>query len=245
MEVDAAPGDGDGAEERLRAELDLLMAIYPDAVAFSPKGRELTYSHEAAKLLLRLPDAYPVAEKPELVSATGPDRRDLRSATKAAFVYLDLANGEVLDALILAFQDLLSSQAPASRDDSPAPHLSATRDAQPKCRTVVIWLHHLLNTNKRKLALNPSLPSPDMLGITRPGYPGVLVFSGPKPAVDAHVSELRSQRWQAFQIRYDSDDPWAFSHSAGIAEVESISDVAQAITDTVQRELFLSSLGVK
>lgn len=57
------------ATERLEAELDLLHAMYPDSLSFSPKARELKYSHcsenkasakPPAILLLRLPDTYPL-----------------------------------------------------------------------------------------------------------------------------------------------------------------------------------------
>ncbi|KAI3326806.1 hypothetical protein HD806DRAFT_488260 [Xylariaceae sp. AK1471] len=144
----------------------------------------------------------------------------------------------------------------SSREDA---HQSATRQTTnqstsetkgnnaPTNRTVVIWLHHLLNTNKRKLALNPSMTGSRISGVTKPGYPGLLIFSGEGSAVDSHVLELRNQRWQAFQIRYDTGDSevWQFKHGAGICEVESMSDVVQSIVDPQLREVFLGCIGVK
>ncbi|KAI0184466.1 hypothetical protein EV127DRAFT_516100 [Xylaria flabelliformis] len=251
------------AAERFEAELELLLAMYPESLSFSPKARELKYSHcsddetrakTPAILLLRLPDTYPLEGFPEVISATGHHKEDLRSATRAVFSSIGAPAGEeVLDALLLAFRDLATSQ-----ED---PRHNATTETIGKSepqrtnplgnRTVIIWLHHLLNTNKRKLALNPSMAGSKVSGITKPGYPGVLIFSGERGAIESHVSELRNQRWQAFQVRYDTDDDgasseiWRFMHGEGICEVESMSDIAKSIVDPKQRELFLGSIGVK
>lgn len=105
-------------------------------------------------------------------------------------------------------------------------------------KTVIIWLHHLLATSKRKLAVSPQLLNSDsnsnssrqqpqkdlelksttkiitttttttttISGMTKPGYPGILLFSGPRDLVDAHVRQLKDLNWQAFQKRYDSDE---------------------------------------
>ncbi|KAI0406444.1 hypothetical protein F4802DRAFT_557594 [Xylaria palmicola] len=250
------------AAERLEAELDLLLAMYPESLSFSPKARELKYSQgddepgarRPAVLLLRLPDNYPLEGFPEVISATGHDREDLRSAAKAAFGSAGATAGEeVLDTLLLAFNDLVSSREGPHQSravQTPRQPESAGANALAN-RTVIIWLHHLLNTNKRKLALNPSTDGSNIVGLTKPGYPGVLLFSGERGAVASHVSELRNQRWQAFQIRYDTDDSgaqsdiWLFAHGAGIREVESMSDATRAIEDPQQREVFLASIGVK
>ncbi|KAI1737579.1 hypothetical protein F4680DRAFT_428134 [Xylaria scruposa] len=251
------------AAERFEAELELLLAMYPDSLSFSPKARELKYSHcsddEAsakppAVLLLRLPDTYPLAGFPEVISATGHYKEDLRSATKGAFGSIGAAAGEeLLDALLLAFRDLVSSQEDLRHNATTETvgQSESQKTNAPANRTVIIWLHHLLNTNKRKLALNPSMTGSKVSGITKPGYPGVLIFSGERGAIESHVSELRNQRWQAFQVRYDTDDGgvpseiWRFKHGEGICEVESMSDVAQSIVDSRQRELFLGSIGIK
>ncbi|KAI0025056.1 hypothetical protein F4780DRAFT_410403 [Xylariomycetidae sp. FL0641] len=258
--------DGDAAS-RLRAELELLEAMYPDAITFSDHTREVKYTHSpgsgpSASLVLRLPEDYPASgSPPDIISATGPGKADLRSAMKEAVAATAaLSSGEeMLDAVIASFQDLLVAPKPGGvdeRDDTgrAIQPPTAVQDTTPHSyRTVVVWLHHLLNTNKRKLALNPSFQPSDIAGITKPGYPGVLVFSGGRDAVDAHVAELRSQKWQAFQVRYDEvvseggDSEarlWRFTHQ-GIREVESMSDVAQAILDPTHREEFLTSIGVK
>ncbi|KAI1126723.1 hypothetical protein F5Y10DRAFT_244198 [Nemania abortiva] len=249
------------AAERFEAELDLLFAMYPDSLSFSPKARELKYLHcddefggkPPAVLLLRLPDTYPVNGSPEIISATGCYKEDLRSAAKAAFCSIGAPAGEeVLDVLLLAFRDLVLAQNSDPRVATQKTDQSELDESNTHTnRTVIIWLHHLLNTNKRKLALSPSMASSTVSGVTKPGYPGVLVFSGERSAIESHISELRNQRWQAFQVRYDTDDGeapveiWQFKHGAGIREVESMSDVAQSIVDPQHREVFLSAIGVK
>ncbi|KAK7755634.1 hypothetical protein SLS62_002243 [Diatrype stigma] len=259
----------DGAN-RLAVELELLQAMYPEAMSFSLKAREVKYVHApltsgksaaAGTLLLRLPDFYPDEGVPEVLLASGAQKEDLRSPTMEAIANLGLPPGEeVLDAIILSFQDLLSSR--TSRLGGAGEHRTGTLPDRRQSgeeefddqhfRTVVIWLHHLLNTNKRKLALNPMIIDHRINGMTKPGYPGVLVFSGPKSSVDAHVSELRNQRWQAFQVRYDSEDDaevgnrnWSFKHETGICEVESMSDLTQGILSAGQREAFLNAIGVR
>lgn len=255
---------GTEAAERLKAELELLLAMYPESLVFSPRARELKYSlcddesESSAKnsspaiLLLRLPDTYPLDGTPEVISAMGHGKEDLRSAAKAAFGSLETPAGEeVLDAFLLSFRDLVSSYHGDAQDGTTGKQSELEEHtASAANRTVIIWLHHLLNTNKRKLALNPSMSSSERIsGITKPGYPGVLIFSGERSIVDAHVAELRSQRWQAFQVRYDSGDGnegvWRFRHGEGICEVESMSDVVQSIVDPGLREVFLGCIGVK
>ncbi|KAI1165634.1 hypothetical protein F5B18DRAFT_610475 [Nemania serpens] len=249
------------AAERLEAELDLLLAMYPRTLSFSPKARELKYrSHcneesstrPPAILLLRLPDTYPLDGYPEIISAAGRYKEDLRAATKAAFSSIGAPAGdEVLDVLLLAFQDLVLSQDNSHQCEYAQQSESEGSDASHN-RTIIIWLHHLLNTNKRRLALNPSMADPKISGVTKPGYPGVLIFSGERSVVNSHVLELRNQRWQAFQVRYDTDDGrappseiWRFKHGVGICEVASMGDVAQSIVDPQHREVFLCSIGVK
>ncbi|KIW19894.1 hypothetical protein PV08_00469 [Exophiala spinifera] len=108
------------------------------------------------------------------------------------------------------------------------------RHRRPPSKTVIIWLHHLLATSKRKLAVSqphvnsnsnsnsttktakakakptsaspPSVSASTISGMTKPGYPGILLFSGPRDLVDAHVKELKDLNWQAFSKRYDSDE---------------------------------------
>ncbi|KKY38021.1 hypothetical protein UCDDA912_g01989 [Diaporthe ampelina] len=258
----------DEAEERLRNELELLEAMYPDCIAFDRRSREVKYSpafdghdHPKGVLVLRLPDHYPAKGLPGLITAKDAKGLDARTKVSSAFSELGVVEGEeALDAFILAFQDFVNESAADSPPQDTA-IITSTKERKKPRKTVVIWLHHLLNTNKRKLALSPGLDGGSVSGLTRPGHPGALVFSGPKDAVDSHVSELRSQRWQAFQVRYDSeqdgghgtggggdggDDPaWGFEHYVGVREVESLGEMAQGISRAEHKETFLRVMGLK
>jgi len=168
------------ASERLECEMALLEAMYPDSVRFTPKSREVFYHHDnGATLTLRLPDQYPDGGLPDVIAANdaGAAKSDLRAAMKDSIKRVGLVAGEEsLDAIIAAFQELLARR---QAETESHPSGRGTADVGPATmKTVVVWLHHLLATGKRKLALNPELAG--VSGITKPGYPGVMVFSGEK-----------------------------------------------------------------
>lgn len=220
---------------RLDNEIELLIAIYPDQATYSSRSRELKFTQEHAALQLRIPDAYPESGLPDVLGATDAARNDIRTQTKTAIQALNLPQGEeALDAIISAFQQVVSERLEASSVASVKSVNSVNnkheRDPNTK-KTVIIWLHHLLNTNKRKLCLSPTFS-----GITKPGYPGVLVYSGPAAAVDAHVSELKAQNWAAFQVRYEEEVEWVFAHGTGVREVESMADIVKLLEVGGQQE---------
>jgi hypothetical protein len=111
-------------------------------------------------------------------------------------------------------------------------------------------LHHLLNTNKRKIALSPPPVTPPVCGLTKPGYPGVLVYSGPSVAVTQHVNNLKAKNWKAFQVRYEEEKLWHFAHGVGVKEMESMSEVVKGVetedvTGKIQKEELLKAIGIK
>ena len=88
--------------------------------------------------------------------------------------------------------------------------------------------------------------TPPVSGITKPGYPGVLVYSGPYTAVTEHVNDLKAKNWQAFQVRYEGDEIWSFGHGHGIVEVETLGEVVADIEgETEQKEAFMSAMKIK
>ncbi|KAJ8116621.1 hypothetical protein OPT61_g1995 [Boeremia exigua] len=209
---------------RLDNEIELLTAIFPDQITYSSRSRELKFTQEHATLQLRIPDAYPGSGLPDVLGATDAAKYDIRTQTKAAVQALNLPAGEeALDAIISAFQQVVSERVETASNKPIAAAPSDTLDANTS-KTVIIWLHHLLNTNKRKLCLSPAFS-----GITKPGYPGVLIYSGPAAAVDAHVGELKAQNWAAFQVRFEEEVEWKFAHSQGVREVESMADVVKLV----------------
>ncbi|KAK3052745.1 hypothetical protein LTR09_006228 [Extremus antarcticus] len=226
-------------DERLQNEISLLEAMYPDQVAYNSKTRELKYTMDNSSFALRLPAGYLQDSLPEVLSASVgkvDQREQLRQQVKT------LGPGEeVLDSIITASTEL--SETAAIGEHSRLLEASQATDASASSRaTIVVWLHHLLNTNKRKLALSP--PSSDVSGVTKPGYPGVLVYTGPSQAVHEHVNDLKSQNWQAFQVRLEDDEAWAFSHGSGVKEVDSMKEVVAEVGE-VKKELFMEAMRMK
>jgi hypothetical protein len=244
------PGQG---PTRLETELELLEAMYPDQTHYNPDSRELKFAnHDHSSFHLRLPDAYPQSAFPDIISATDAAKNDLRVPLREAVRELGLAQGEeVLDAIIAAFQQVIdstSSESSSTEQNSSLTENSSDGSDAPK--TIIIWLHHLLNTNKRKLALSPPPSVPPVSGLTKPGYPGILAYSGPSSAVTEHVNLLRAQNWQAFQVRYEEQELWHFAHGTGVREVESMSDIVKGVeapnhTANLQKGHFLKAVGIK
>jgi hypothetical protein len=232
---------------RLETELELLDAMYPEQASYTSKARELKYTQDGALLQLRIPESYPESGLPDVIAASDASKTDLRASTKAAIKELGLADGEeALDAVIAAFQQVLESSKTTEAQRNTTSNNPAEHDAS---KTVIIWLHHLLALTKRKLALSPTALS----GITKPGYPGVMIFSGPSSAVTEHVNTLKAENWQAFQVRYEEDSLWKFSHGKGVQEVETMAEVVKAVSlDTAgsekgaaQKAEFLKAVGIK
>ncbi|CAK1366971.1 hypothetical protein CB0940_10320 [Cercospora beticola] len=227
--------------ERLATELELLESMYPEQVKYTEKGRELTYTSDTGSLKLRLSDGYLEDARPEVVSASI-GKRDIRDQIKQRVNESEIGE-EVLDAIINDFIEICETSHVNEADDqnSAASTPQPSRHAPPASSTVIIWLHHLLNTNKRKLALHPA---DTVCGITKPGYPGVLIYSGPAKDVQEHVNELKAQNWQAFQPRMESDEPWKFKHGRGVIEVEAMKDVVADLEEE-RKEGFLEAMRIK
>ncbi|KIV84341.1 hypothetical protein PV11_00125 [Exophiala sideris] len=267
--------------ERLDAEISLLEAMYPESMTFKPQNREVHYTSPAtpsANITFRLPEAYPERGRPDIISARDGSKNDVRDKTRHAVDAEKLEEGvEVLDQMITVFEDFITSGTNEAAQNDAIPPAALPNSTGPKTKTVIIWLHHLLNTSKRKLAITPSVtPSfttpnkkganvatvvSGISGITKPGYPGIMIFSGSKDLVDSHVRELRAQNWQAFQVRWDSEDDghshgkqtkdelrdeFEFTHGRGkIVEAESMAEVVRGIARERDREVFLRAVGVK
>ncbi|KAF2856520.1 hypothetical protein T440DRAFT_1648 [Plenodomus tracheiphilus IPT5] len=237
---------------RLEMELALLQAMYPDQLHYDVPSRELKFTQGVSSLHLRLPESYPDAGLPDVISATDASKNDLQVQTNDALKEMELTGGEeALDAFIATFQQVLETKT-AGHDTAsnlrglPNHDSKATQEAEQRSKTVIVWLHHLLNTNKRKLALSPPPSSPPVSGITKPGYPGILIYTGPLSAVTEHVNTLKAQNWQAFQVRYEEQELWALAHGAGVKEVESMSEIVRAVDGaTTQRDEFLKAVGIK
>ncbi|KAK5115773.1 hypothetical protein LTR62_000862 [Meristemomyces frigidus] len=226
---------------RIEAEVALLQTMYPDSLLFSPKSQEVTHKTPLGTLALRLPDSYPSTSRPDPISASS-GKTDLRADLKKRIA--DLAVGEeVLDSMVAIFDELCQEV----HAGAPTPDVNETNsqqaDAESEAKlTTIIYLHHLLNTNKRKLALSP--PSAEVHGLSKPGYPGVLVYSGPAAAVREHVNELKQQNWAAFQVRMESEEEWTFGHGKGVREVEGMGEVVGGVGEGRRGE-FMEAMRMK
>jgi hypothetical protein len=229
---------------RIENEFALLEAMYPEEVVYIEKSKEVQYNHAGSSLLLRLSDAYPQSEKPQIISATNSNKMDLRDKLKAAIASLPTGE-EALDSFVNAFRELLDAEEAEAASKGHSNYRTSNgianlhRDA--KKQTTIIWLHHLLNTNKRKLALSPL--NDEVSGISKPGYPGVLIFSGSASAVQEHVNILKQQNWAAFQVRYEDATEWKFEHGSAVKEVESMAEIVKDIGD--RKDEFLDAMRMR
>ncbi len=260
------------APARLEIEFALLQEMYPHHVKFDSKSRDFKYispNSSNATLVLRLPEYYPVEEEaPQVISASDRSKNDIRNQIQLASdaIGFNEKGSEILDILINHFEEATAEKMQASLATHQKGVESGMKTVLPS-KTVIIWLHHLLNTSKRKLAITPSYNTAkftehgqpvlvEISGITKPGYPGIMIFSGGSDLVDAHVKELKDQNWQAFQIRYDSAEEsnrsdqtakeWEFACCKGkIVEVETMADIVQNIVEEKNKRIFLKAIGVK
>ena len=234
-------------ESRFALELELLQAMYPDQIDYSSKSRDLKFTEQSALLHLRIPEQYPEGGFPEVVAARDAAKDDLRDRTIASIRDAGLAEGEeALDAVIACFQRVVEETDHTRTSQAGIGSTASVSPPTPQAaKTVIVWLHHLLALSKRKLALSPASIS----GLTKPGYPGIMLFSGPAPAVMDHVNTLKAENWQAFQVRYEGDELWELGHGAGIKEVETMAEVVKAVeagTDGAkQKQEFLKAVGIK
>lgn len=232
--------DQDG---RIQSEISLLEAMYPEQVSFDTAAREVKYSTKDYSFSLRLPSGYLVDELPEIISANI-RRIDARQQLKDTITACNPGE-EVLDSIISKFiesAELQLMKEEMSRDESSNQGNLRSASGNEKA-TVIVWLHHLLNTNKRKQALSPA--SEEVSGITKPGYPGVLLYSGPATGVYKQVGELRQLNWQAFSVRLESDDAWTFQHGLGVKEFETMKEVVADIETDENKEQFMEAMRMK
>jgi len=105
---------------------------------------------------------------------------------------------------------------------------------------VLIWFHHLLSLTKRKAILALS----SLRGVSKPGYPGVLVLQGHRDVVEDAIVELKGMKWQAMQVR--GEIVWNDSTlEDGIHEVETVSEVVERMERLGLGDWCLSALRMK
>ncbi|KAM0720965.1 hypothetical protein Q7P37_003250 [Cladosporium fusiforme] len=222
-------------KERVANEVALLQAMYPDQVSWNADSQEMTFKGTNSSMVLRLEDDYLTTGRP-VVLAASVGKRDISGEVKKQLLQEYAAGEEVLDATVTIFDSLVADHelhALSEGLEQPA----ATDEPEGGRATIVVWLHHLLNSNKRKMALSPNAA---LSGVTKPGYPGVLVYSGPANAVREHVAELKELNWAAFQVRLDVDEAWNFAHGKGVKEVEGMGDLVGEIEEAKKEDFMLA-----
>lgn len=226
-------------DERLATEIALLESMYPDQINFNEKSEELSYTTSNASLQLRIPDGYLVDSLPEVLSGSI-GKVDRRQAVKQA-IASQAVGEEILDSIIMYFNDMVEQTT-----SEEAQNKESIQDPEETPRaTMIIYLHHLLNTNKRKMCVSP--PHSSISGVIKPGYPGVLIYSGPSHAVHEHVNVLKGLNWAAFQVRSEMEgEKWEFKHGKGVVEVESMGDVvAEVDVEEGRKETFMEAMRMK
>lgn len=230
----------DSQDERLEDEVALVRAMYPDQLTWDPHSREIVFKTTNASITLRLQDDYLTTGRPIVVSASA-GKRDMSGEVKKRLIEELRPGEEVLDATIMIFDELVAHHELNALSEGSGRPMPATDSLEDGDTTIIVWLHHLLNTNKRKMALSPAA---SVSGVTKPGYPGVLVYSGPTNAVREHVNELKGQNWAAFQVRMEADEAWDFAHGKGVKEVESMGDLVAEVGEA-KKEEFMQVMKIK
>ncbi|KAI9655173.1 MAG: hypothetical protein M1821_005656 [Bathelium mastoideum] len=244
-----------GNETSLEDEITLLKAMYPEELHYNTSNQELVYTSPTQAILkVRIPISYPISQNiPDIIFVTGPgpQKLDLRNRYRQALEEAHLVPGEpALDAMITTFSELVESVASSETQELAHVDRQASRSGNvdldgTKFSTVIIWLHHLLATSKRKHALSPpSSKQGPVSGLTKPGYPGIMIFSGRATEVNEHVQALKGLNWQAFQVRYEDDQLWLFKHGDGMKELETMGEVVEEIGEE-RKEVFMEAMRMK
>ncbi|WAR59612.1 hypothetical protein PtB15_11B252 [Puccinia triticina] len=103
-----------------------------------------------------------------------------------------------LGALAAAFVPTTSAPTPPLEVAEPT---SARQEPPIAMAWTVFWMHHIQAPGKRK-SIAGWARELGVRGWAKPGYPGVLVIDGPRPAVEAYAGRLKALRWSAIQQRH-------------------------------------------
>lgn len=199
-----AVSNGDAAEnrERQQNEVALLESMYPDELHIIKQPKNLDEDFELEVRLdqahsmsfVLSPQIYPASSGPQVFLSFGPDiPNDARKRLRACL--RDIVDNqdpgiECVDLIIGDFRQALS-------DMSATDNSTQTANQQPKAETsqtqglrVVLWMHHLLATSKRRAIVQLSREL-SLAGFSKPGYPGSVYVEGEATAVKTFVDELK------------------------------------------------------
>lgn len=165
---------------------------------------------------------------------------------------------------------LKSTITPPEKGDRRPSSLPSTGPIKLKC--TLIWSHHLLATSKRKDIVSWSSEL-NLYGISKPGYPGVIVIEGSEENVDEFVWRIKQLQWKALQIRCEQDGAtikpppevspndaleWVMRHKSQLGpslssdpaekicvrEVEGLNELGELMRKSGLEDVFLTALKI-
>ncbi|KAL0259334.1 hypothetical protein SLS55_005070 [Diplodia seriata] len=241
-------GDDIAAENRERQlnEVTLLESMYPEELQIikHPKGLDddleleirLDPAHSLSFVLS--PKTYPASSGPQVFLSFGSDvSNDSRGQLRAHLrdiVDQQEPGIECVDLIIGDFRQALDDFNASARekDVQRAGQHSGPDASQTQALRVVLWMHHLLATSKRRAIVQLSREL-GLGGFSKPGYPGSVFVEGEATSVRTFVDELKSMRWQAIQERASATVPTtSLVLPSGIQEVQGLGDIAEGLRST-------------
>ncbi|KAF2143507.1 uncharacterized protein K452DRAFT_357804 [Aplosporella prunicola CBS 121167] len=236
--------DTEENRERQLNEITLLETMYPEEIRIikNPQGPDEDFELEiqldtAHSLSFVLPWLYPTSSPPHVFVSFGPgvqndDRKQLRARLRE-IVDRQVPGIECVDLIVGDFKQALEDfesdrQAQAAQHAAPRP-THKTEEAEGL--RVVLWMHHLLATSKRRAIVQLSKEL-SLAGYSKPGYPGSVYVEGEASNVRSFVDELKSMRWQAIQERASEVTPvpaltLISSGQIGVEEVQGLGDIVE------------------
>lgn len=205
-EQDSCIADATAAENRERQlnEVTLLESMYPEElqVIKHPKSQDDDFEFEirldpAHSLSFVLsPKTYPASSGPQVFLSFGSDvpndtRKQLRAHLRD-IVDRQEPGIECVDLIIGDFRQTLDDFNASSHDNDVqrAGQQSSPNTSQTQALRVVLWMHHLLATSKRRAIVQLSKEL-GLGGFSKPGYPGSVFAEGEATAVRTFVDELK------------------------------------------------------
>ncbi|EKG12687.1 hypothetical protein MPH_10186 [Macrophomina phaseolina MS6] len=257
----ADPANTVDNHERQLNEIALLQSMYPEELRVVKQPTtpaddfeidiRLDAGHELSFVLS--PHSYPASSVPQVFASFGPNvsngvRKRLRARLRD-IVDQQEAGIECVDLIISDFRQALDDLHAAACHGAAQRHYDAPEEArQSEGLRVVLWMHHLLATSKRRAIVQLSKEL-GLGGFSKPGYPGSVYVEGEASAVRAFVDELKvrlrqaqdvlfmltaqTMRWQAIQERASESVPLAsIALAPGIQEVQGLGNVAEGLKAT-------------
>ncbi|KAF9639168.1 hypothetical protein BFW01_g10065 [Lasiodiplodia theobromae] len=204
-EQDNGIADATAAENRERQlnEVTLLESMYPEELQIikHPKSQDddfeleirLDPAHSLSFILSS--QTYPASSGPQVFLSFGSDvpndsRRQLRAHLRD-IVDRQEPGIECVDLIIGDFRQTLDDFNASAQDDAQRAGQQASLNAsQDQALRVVLWMHHLLATSKRRAIVQLSKEL-GLGGFSKPGYPGSVFAEGEATAVRTFVDELK------------------------------------------------------